>query len=289
MNARMSLPTGILSLGLFVSQAVAITGGQVDEDNTYRNVGAMVFLGPSGPTPGEPLVVFSGTLIHPRVFLTAGHCTNLMLQSPHLPGFPSWHISFGTNAFDPSTWRGIEAVITHPNYQPPNAQGYGGCSPGTNDVGVIILREPIFDLPLAKLPRVGFLDELRAAGLLREPGECGTPFTVAGYGSTLDWPPPVSVPGDGWRRFAQSDYLALPQSWLYTLMNPATGNGGTGYSDSGGPNFWVEPDGTLVLVAVTSRGDPNCLAANIAWRVDTPETLEFISWVVSMVDAGLLP
>jgi len=33
-------------------------------------------------------------------------------------------------------------------------------------------------------------------------------------------------------------------------------------------------------VAVTSRGDPNCVATNIAWRTDIPETLDFIDQVI---------
>jgi hypothetical protein len=43
--AFLPLLAGILSLGMFVSQAVAISGGEVDEDNTYSNVWALVFTG----------------------------------------------------------------------------------------------------------------------------------------------------------------------------------------------------------------------------------------------------
>ncbi len=273
MKARMYLLLGIFSLSLFVSQAVAITDGQVDEGNAYPNVGAVVWLPPDG---SGPMVGCSGILIHPRVLLTAGHATIFPQENPWV--IPLSFVSFATDAFDPATWHEIEAVVTHPGYQPTGAN-----NPHMNDVGVVILKEAV-DLPLATLPRVGFLDELKAAGLLREPGECGTPLTVVGYGATRDWSPPESTPGDGWRRFAQSDYLALTQSWLYTLMNPATGNGGTGVGDSGGPAFWVQSDGTLVPVALTSRGDPELMATNIAWRADIPETLEFIDWVISVVE-----
>jgi hypothetical protein len=271
MNARVSLLTGVVMLGLFVPQAFAITGGQVDQNNTYNNVGALVFQTPDLGT----IVGGSGTLIHPRVFLTAGHCTGFLQVNPSL--LPFSFITFGKDALDPTTWHEIEAVFTHPDFE----YHPMGNNPHLNDVGVIILKEPIYDLPLAKLPYEGFLDHLKAAQLLREPGQRGTPFTVVGYGSTLDWPPPVSVPADGSRRFAQSDYLVLTQAWLFTLMNPATGNGGTGYGDSGGPAFWVDTDGTLVLVALTSRGDPNLVATNIAWRVDIPETLDFIASVIA--------
>ncbi|MBP7934261.1 MAG: trypsin-like serine protease [Phycisphaerae bacterium] len=260
----------LLVSAAFSGPAWAITGGEVDQNNTYRNVGAMVY----APPGSEPIVAHSGTLIHPRVVLTAGHCTIYSQQHPELT--PDCYFSFGKNAFDPSTWLEIEAFITYPNYEPIPEQ-----SP--HDVGVIILKEPICNVPLANLPYAGFLDDLKKAKLLRQPDQGGAPFTVAGYGSTLDRPPPVITAGDGWRRFADSDYLALLPGWLLAQQNFATGNGGTGFGDSGGPAFWIEPDGTRVLVGITSWGDPNCVAMNFYWRVDIPETLDFIDWVINTV------
>ena len=105
-----------------------------------------------------------------------------------------------------------------------------------------------------------------------------------GYGSTLDWPPPESIPPDGLRRYAEAEYLGLTKSWLFELQNLAMRNGGGGSGDSGGPNFVVAPDGTCVLVGITSRGDPEFVATNIAWRVDIPETLDFIYAVLAKMD-----
>ena len=79
--ARHALAAVALALGLFAQQAAAITFGTVDEKNTYSNVGACVYrAAQSGPNIGKPFVLFSGTLIHPRVLLTAGHCTDLFRQ-----------------------------------------------------------------------------------------------------------------------------------------------------------------------------------------------------------------
>ena len=274
MNARVTLVTGILTLALFVPQAVAIPGGQVDEDNTYSNVGAVVGMPPDG---SGPFVGGSGILVHPRVLLTAGHVTFFMEQNPWT--IPLTSISFGTDAFDPATWHEVEAVITHPNYNPNSL---------ANDVGVIILKKPvnIREVPLANLPYEGFLDDLEAAGLLRQPSQGVAFFRVVGYGSTLDWPPRVIVPGDGWRRFADSEYLNLLPGWLHLLQNLATADGGTAVGDSGGPAFWIEPDGTRVLVALASWGEP--VAMGFYWRVDIPETLAFIYWVIEEVNNGRL-
>jgi hypothetical protein len=150
---------------------------------------------------------------------------------------------------------------------------------------VVILKKPVRHVPLAVLPAVGLLDELRAAGLLREPALGGTKFTVVGYGQTLDRSPPQLIDPDGLRRVAVSEYKALREGWLYLNQNFATGNGGTGWGDSGGPTFWKEPaTGKELLVALCSRGDPLCVANGVTWRVDTPEALDFIALVLAMTD-----
>ena len=75
----------------------------------------------------------------------------------------------------------------------------------------------------------------------------------------------------------------MPATYVHTSQNFSTGDGGTALGDSGGPTFWVDPNGSLVLVALTSRGDPKYVSSNIAWRVDIAETLEFIRQVLEAV------
>jgi hypothetical protein len=264
----------LLISAAFNHRAWAITGGEVDQNNIYSNVAAGVWFPPDG---SEPVIAFSGTLIHPRVLLTAGHVTWSGQQHPE---WPPPYVSFGANAFDPATWREIEAAITHPNYNP-----IAYTSQFANDVGVIILKEPIYDLPLAKLPSAGFLDDLKKAKLLRQPGQGAAPFKVVGYGSTLEWPPKVVTPGDGWRRFADSDYLNVLPGWLNLLQNLATGNGGTAPGDSGGPVFWTDPDtGDEILVSITSWGG-SWIGNGFYQRIDTVESLQFIQGVLDSLPA----
>jgi secreted trypsin-like serine protease len=61
---------------------------------------------------------------------------------------------------------------------------------------------------------------------------------------------------------------------------PGNGNGGTCYGDSGGPNFWVQPDGSEVLVSITSWGDIPCVSTNITQRTDSASAVEFLADVM---------
>ena len=55
MNGRV-LVAGLVLSGLFASQAAAITGGQVDVDNRYSNVGAFIFAGIPDSTPNPDCI-----------------------------------------------------------------------------------------------------------------------------------------------------------------------------------------------------------------------------------------
>jgi hypothetical protein len=146
-------------------------------------------------------------------------------------------------------------------------------------VGALILADPIpeTEIPYANLPTENFLDELNDAGLLKK-GKERAVFTVVGYGSILEWPPPEIIYEDGPRRVAWSEFLNLRKAWLHMSQNQAPGRGDSGscYGDSGGPIFWTEEDGTEILVAITSTGDAVCVATNTAYRIDIPSSLAFI-------------
>jgi hypothetical protein len=252
--------------------------GQPDTENRYPNAGAIVVI---AGFPGVPYIQSSGVLIHPRVLLTAGHLTATAqdLVDQGIPLLDFTRISFGTDAFDPSTWVEIETFFTHPAFSfQPDAH--------SQDLGIIILKEPV-DLPCAALPAVGLLDDLKRAGLL---GNQGNPvrFLQVGYGNILEFPPPEEIVSDGLRRFSFPGYLGLENVWLLMNMNPAAGYTGTGHGDSGGPVFWRAPGGGLVLVALVSRGAVEPVAVLKAYRVDTAEALGFIDFVLDLVDGGWL-
>jgi hypothetical protein len=251
----------VLVLAVTAAPVLAITWGLPDTE--HKNVGAMVVDWPSY----GPFQACSGTLVHPRVFLTAGHCT----EGWEGTGVETFWVNFDRYALKEATLLEVEQVITHPDY-------YWGPTSDPHDVGVLILAKPVRRITPARLPTEGYLNDLNAAGLLGR-GADKAKFTVVGYGGTLNWPPP-DIYYDDYRQFAVSEFRSLLGAWLRLSQNPATGDGGTCAGDSGGPAFWTEEDGDEILVGITSWGDPNCMSAGFNYRVDIPETLSFIQAVI---------
>ena len=136
------------------------------------------------------------------------------------------------------------------------------------------------------MPDLGFLDDLKKNKQLRQGSE-EEDFVVVGYGSTLDWPPP-SRTSYNQRRYAYSEYQALLPAWLRLSQNQATGDGGTGYGDSGGPTFWIDPETDQeILVATTSWGDAPTVSTGFNYRTDIPETQLFLGVVRGLVEDWL--
>lgn len=278
----------LLAVTVWSRPAAAIVGGVLDETG-HPNVGATVWVNPPADRDFDvPRVQCSGTLIHPRVFLTAGHCTfNIERRlNEGLMTLDDMRVSFGSDAFDPKTWHEISGVITHPDYD--DNQNNGNGAPPLSDVGVIILKRPVRNINPAALAPEGFLDFLDETGELQAHPD-GTPFVVVGFGRTRVPHTDPNPPPDGLRRVAVSEFMDLIGEWLYLSQNFSQGEGGTSFGDSGGPTFWVDPDtGEEILVGVTSRGDLAVVSVGVADRTDTPRTLDFLDSVIELVEAGAL-
>jgi hypothetical protein len=258
--------------------APAIVGGVYDEGNDFPNVCGIV--APSVEDHSKLIVVGSGTLIHPRVVLTAGHVTR-DLENALKAGMPleALRVSFSPDAFDRRGWLAVSAVVTHPDY---------GTDAVTNsirnDIGVLILDRPVKGIQPVTLAPVGLLDFLFKTGQLRD-GDRDEEFTIAGYGNGREFSPPNPIERDGLRRFARCEFAALSSKWLTLSQNPGSEGGGLASGDSGGPAFWVDPDtGYRVQVAVTSWASVTRVGDGFYWRMDLMESHDFIDWILANLD-----
>ena len=263
----------VVSAALFVSTSPsqAITYGFVDSNGTYSNVGAFIV---KSPSTGEIFPICSGTLITSNVFLTASHCTSFFTQELAPAGWTAYvsfdgSIPFGVLTSNTTNLAPVSAVVTNPNFN--QSQNDSG------DIGVLILSSNIQGITPATLPACGLLDQLREHNGLKT-----AVFTPVGYGVQN------RVVGGGVpffqdlnpvpRMFAFSSFNSLNPGYLRLSQNPSTGNGGTCFGDSGGPNF-LTVNGQPVLVAITITGDSVCRATNVTYRLDTSSAQAFFAYV----------
>ncbi|HEX2180778.1 MAG TPA: trypsin-like serine protease [Rubrobacteraceae bacterium] len=116
----------------------------------------------------------------------------------------------------------------------------------------------------AQLPTLGRLDDLAK----------DRKFTAVGYGGQEA----VNQPGGqviGYldtREYAVSTLNAVGPGCLRLSQNQATGNGGTCYGDSGGPNFLgAGEDETDTIAGITITGDSLCKSTNTFFSIATPQ------------------
>jgi hypothetical protein len=83
------------------------------------------------------------------------------------------------------------------------------------------------------------------------------------------------------RQQVTGSFDSLNNAWLRLSQNPSTGDGGTCYGDSGGPNFLGDVTSDL-LVATTITGDSVCRATNVDYRLDTTDARSFLGQFVDL-------
>ncbi len=122
--------------------------------------------------------------------------------------------------------------------------------------------------------------ELPTAGSLSDLSRDQT-FTSVGYGAyeVTNSPGGHQYLYNDVRMVATGTLNAINKTWLRISMNPATGNGGTCYGDSGGPNFLGDTD---VIAAITITGDAVCRSTNVVYRLDAKSARSFLSQFVTL-------
>jgi hypothetical protein len=238
--------------------ALAITYGQPD-GNRHPYVGALVV---SDDEVGQKFTWCSGTLIAPRIFLTAAHC---------VVDYERYRISFEGVTFDSTFDPGTSPLISGTLHAHPL---FGRDAAYFHDIAVIELNRDVRGVGYGKLPPTRLLERLN-----REGGLKNREFTSVGYGFQQR----THEPGSGSptygteevRMFSTQLFRTLTKNHLKLSQNPALGYGGTCYGDSGGPVFLGGPDSNQ-LVALTSTGDAVCRATSVNYRLDIPEARVFL-------------
>lgn len=311
--------------------ASAITGGTNDDpaDPEHPNVGMVFFYQSDGRFR------CSGTLIHPRVFLTAAHCTfgdigkvavtfdtdvardsvagrevlprakddlGLGLEgSGYTQGL--WTVKYaadGTPLPDLST--PDETDVIHEPYDGlPDTTADGGPEwiTGTplthpeysdftdiknwNDTGVVILDEPVTDVPLATLAPEGYLDTLSQKQLVKEL------VRTVGYGTEVRQadagpqnPTPQSYPIR--RQYTDEKPQKLTSQILQLQGNEHDpfGGGGTCFGDSGGPAF----HGGYVVGDTSYGYTSNCRYLGGYQRVDIEIVRDWLTCMLGVATAA---
>lgn len=258
----------LLALVVLAVPIAAITWGWKDTNNQYPEVGDILVTWWGDQTIGD----CTGTLISPRVVLTAGHCAarfNRYLASGDITDI---RVSFDVEPFgEGATTYKVRELVPHPKF--------AGLQPRSDpyDVGVVILETDVDGITPAALPTPGFLNQLLADGRLGH-GTNAAKFTVVGYGASLSFPPPRPY-WENVRQYGFSEFRALLPAWLRMSQQGRTGDQGGCYDDSGAPTFWEE-GGERTLVAIMAWGDVPCVSSEFNYRVDLPESLAFINdWI----------
>lgn len=256
MRRRLAWATIATAAALIVTAAPpanAITYGAPD-GIAHPEVGALLAPQPYSDGTWETC---SGTLISPTVFLTAAHCDQGLARVA-VTFDSTYHAATGTTYW--GTW-----------YADPD---YNQTQSNPQDIAVVVLDTPVRGITPARLPTAGQLDAVRV----------GTRFTSVGYGAQA-----VTIKKGPTFHYADVRYVAtggldaLNRSWLRISMNPARGDGGTCYGDSGGPNFLgAGSSETNIVAGTTITGDAMCRATNVDYRLDTPSARAFLGQYVTL-------
>ncbi len=238
--------------------AQAIVYGQTD-GNRHPYVGALVF-----ESDGQKRKICSGTLIDPEVYLTAGHCTAALASRGVAPSdvWVTFDSVFSQDAtFLPGTYH------THPDFGFSGPEGRSD----PHDIAVIVLDKAVKGITPAKLPKADSL-----ASLPKDQR-----FTSVGYGAyeVTNGPGGHQYLYDDVRMYATGTLNSINKTLLRISMNPSTGDGGTCYGDSGGPNFLGD---TNVIAAITITGDAVCRSTNVDYRLDTESARAFLADYVKL-------
>jgi Trypsin len=273
------------TLAIAVAPGSAVTGNFVD-DFEHPYVGLVVFY----DADGEFLWRCSGSLLTPTVLLTAGHCTDQDAEVSPVSARVYFQQDAGAN-YDPAT--GLDPVTGYPETCAAGTLGVTCATsdelydfgfddfagfPNTQDVGLVILDQPIALPEYGSLAAPGTLDPLAT-----ERGRQDVTFTVSGYG--LSYTNPVFTVSYRSRLMAETTLVNLNSANaggfnIQLSSAPASGRGGTCFGDSGGPVFLGGFESDVIVGVNSFVLNNNCAGVGFGYRVDSAEVQEWIESII---------
>ncbi|MDQ1709798.1 MAG: hypothetical protein QOG49_1183, partial [Frankiaceae bacterium] len=219
---RLVLAAAIVTALATAAPAAAITNGTADGSG-HPSVGGLVA---TTQYSDGTWIYCSGTLIAPTVFVTAAHCATdaervgVSFSTAYQAGDK---VYYGTFRADPL---------------------YNKTQSDPHDLAVVVLDKAVKGITPSLLPSAGSLANLAAT----------QQFVSVGYGAyeVSNQPGGHAYLYNDVRGVATGTLNSTNSAWLRISMNPSTGNGGTCYGDSGGPNFLGT---TSIVAATTITGD----------------------------------
>jgi V8-like Glu-specific endopeptidase len=250
------------------SAGASVIGGH---NATIQQYPSLAFIEGAVATAGYAC---TGTVVAPRVVLTAGHCVE-DLESSSITQPEQIAVATGISNLqhipDAKISR-VEKVLANPDFNPSKLQG---------DAGLLILKTPV------SAPAIALAGPEDAALY-----EAGDQVTIAGWGiddrATEHAPNQLqagTVPvaeakrcKEGTRRF----YPFFDAGHQVCTLDVPHFDTTTCHGDSGGPAIATGPDGSPVEIGITSLGDGTCNPTSPAvfTRVD-----QIQPWVQSWIDA----
>jgi V8-like Glu-specific endopeptidase len=243
---------------LVPTSASRITNGTLD-GNTHPAVVLIIM-----DVDGSPAYRCSGTLLTPKVVLTAGHCTGEPGEFTGMRIYTESDVENGNNNYPFSGPNTVEAKSWHSHPQFTEAAFF------LHDVGVIELSKGVTLASNAygKLPSVNQLDVLH-------PGS-STTFTSVGYGvQRINAAKEVA---EKIRMSATPHLIQINTGFTgpgSLLLSNNASTGGTCFGDSGGPNYLGSSN---TVAGVTSFGlNGSCGGTGGVFRMDRSDVLSFVS------------
>jgi trypsin len=252
----------------------SVVGGHVASITEFPSVAYLEYTDASGTYS------CTGSVVAPRVVLTAGHCVE-NIESETLERAVQYAVATGAANvahLNPASVTKVSQVVVNPSFK---------AAALTGDAGLVILSSPVSVPPIAL---AGPTD----AGLLGP----NTPFSITGWGllDGLGEESPVlhtasaAVQSPGSCKQQTSSYYHSYNPTLQLCVSAPSHKIGGCYGDSGGPGIAHRADGTPVEIGVASSVEPGCITSSptVYTRVDQLQPW-IASWIAAVEQGGPAP